>query len=113
MRNMSFMLTTEQFKNRTKIVTRRLGWWFLEHGDTVQAVEKGMGLKKGETVVKLGLIYIISTHPQQLDLITEKEVAREGFPGKSPEWFIDMFCKSHKKCTPQTLVNRIYFSYLD
>jgi len=25
-RNMSFMLTTEQIKNRTKTVTRRLGW---------------------------------------------------------------------------------------
>ena len=43
-RNMSFMLTTEQVRNKTKTVTRRLGWWFLKPGEIVNAVEKGMGL---------------------------------------------------------------------
>lgn len=112
MRNMSFMLTTEQFKNKTKTVTRRLGWWFLKHGDTVMGVEKGMGLKKGEKIVRLGPIYIMSTYPEPLIEITQKEVILEGFPDKSPEWFIDMFCKSHKKCTPKTIVNRILLKYL-
>ena len=46
-RNMSFALTTEQFKARTKTVTRRFGWWFLKPGDVVRGVEKAMGLKPG------------------------------------------------------------------
>ena len=40
-RNMSFMITKEQVRNRTKTVTRRLGWAFLKPGDIVNAVEKG------------------------------------------------------------------------
>jgi len=42
MRNMSFSMTTPQFKTRTKTVTRRLGWWFIQPGDLVYGVEKGM-----------------------------------------------------------------------
>jgi hypothetical protein len=45
--NMSFSLTTQQARDKTKDVTRRLGWWFLEPGDIVQQVEKARGLKKG------------------------------------------------------------------
>ena len=54
MRNMSFMLTTEQIKNRTKTVTRRLGWRNAKPGDVVQPIVKGQGLQKGETVQKIG-----------------------------------------------------------
>ena len=111
MRNMSFILTKQQIIDETKTVTRRCGWWFLERLELVCAVEKGMGLKKGEKIKRLKTIVILSTFPQSLKLITPKEVEREGFPGKSPEWFIDMFCSSHKKCFPETIVNRIHFKY--
>lgn len=111
MRNMSFMLTTEQIRNRQKTVTRRMGWNRLSHGELVQAVENGMGLKKGETMKKLCVIRVVSKTKQRLNEIDSKEVALEGFPGKSPEWFIDMFCKSHKGCTPETIINRIEFEY--
>ena len=47
-RNMSFALTTKQIEDETKDVTRRNGWWFLKPGDQIWAVEKCMGLKKGE-----------------------------------------------------------------
>ncbi len=53
MRNMSFMLTTQQMQDRTKDVTRRVGWWFLKPGDVIMAVEKGMGLKKGEKIKRM------------------------------------------------------------
>lgn len=46
-RNMSFTLTIEQMRARTKTVTRRKGWAFLKPGDLVWAVVKGMGLKPG------------------------------------------------------------------
>ncbi len=111
MRNMSFMLTTEQTKNRSKTVTRRLGWKFLKPGDQVMAVEKSQGLKKGEKIKRICVLVIISNTPEMLCKITPAEVTMEGFPGKSPEWFIDMFCRSHKNCTPETYVNRIEFKY--
>lgn len=42
MRNMSFALTKRQVLERTKTVTRRLGWEKLRPGDLVRAVEKGV-----------------------------------------------------------------------
>ena len=45
---MSFMLTTNQIIDETKDVTRRNGWENLKPGDRLRAVEKAMGLKKGE-----------------------------------------------------------------
>jgi hypothetical protein len=112
MRNMSFMLTTEQIRNRTKCVTRRMGWGFLKPGDLIQAVEKGMGLKKGEKIKKLCVIRITDVTKIELDRITNIGVVMEGFPGKSPQWFVEMFCKSHKGCTPESFVNRIEFEYV-
>jgi hypothetical protein len=53
MRNMSFSLTTPQVYAGTKTVTRRLGWRFAKAGQRVCAVEKGMGLKKGEKVKRI------------------------------------------------------------
>ncbi len=58
-RNMSFSMTTAQFRARTKTVTRRLGWWNLKPGDVIMGVEKAMGLKKGEKVKRLGRIRIV------------------------------------------------------
>jgi hypothetical protein len=49
-RNMSFSMTTEAVRNRSKTVTRRLGWWGLQPGTILQAVEKAQGLRKGEHV---------------------------------------------------------------
>jgi len=111
MRNMSFMLKPQQIIDETAFATRRLGWWFLKRLDLVCAVKKGMGLKKGEKVVRLKTIIILSTYPQELNKITVRDVELEGFPGKSPEWFIDFFCTSHKRCFPNTIVNVINFTY--
>lgn len=58
MRNMSFMHTKEQFRARTKFVTRRVGWWNLNPLDILQGVEKAQGLKKGEKVKPLVLILL-------------------------------------------------------
>lgn len=110
-RNMSFSLTTEQAKNKTKTVTRRIGWWFLRPGDIVQQVEKGMGLKKGEKVKKIHLIRIKNTEWEELQAITDGGVVEEGFRDKSREWFINMF-KKHNHCHRNELVNRIEFEYI-
>jgi len=109
-RNMSFALTTEQFKNKTKTVTRRFGWKFLEPGDIVCGVEKAMGLKKGEKINKLGLIEIVSNTEEPLNAITQADVIKEGFPDWTPDQFVDMLVK-HYKIQPDKKVNRIEFKY--
>ncbi len=63
-------MTTDPFRARSKTVTRRFGWWFLKPGDVVCGVEQSRGLKKGERVVRLGLIRIVSTRSEPLNAIT-------------------------------------------
>ena len=111
-RNMSFAMTTEQIKNRTKTVTRRFGWWFLKPGEIVCAVEKGMGLKKGEKVKRLGLIRVVSVRKEPLIAISVHDVAREGFPEMTPFQFCLMLVK-HYKCSASDDINRIEFEYVD
>ena len=110
-RNMSFALTTEQFKARTKTVTRRFGWWFLKPGDVVRGVEKSMGLKPGEKIKPLGEIRIVSTRPEPLVAITREDVVLEGFPDWTPEQFVAMLV-DHYGVAPNAHVNRIEFEYI-
>lgn len=111
-RNMSFMLTTEQFRNRTKTVTRRNGWKFLKPGDIVCAVEKSQGLKRGETVKRLGLIRIVSVRREPLNHITKQDCIDEGFPDWSPQQFV-RFYADHNRIDIWEPVTRIEFEYID
>lgn len=110
-RNMSFSITTDQVRNKTKFVTRRLGWWFLKPGDIVNTVEKAMGLKKGEKIKRINQIRIVSTRGEPLHDITVEDVTKEGFPWWTIRDFVEMFCE-HNKCEPSERVNRIEFEYL-
>jgi hypothetical protein len=117
-RHISFFLTQRQFRERTKTVTRRLGWKTVKPGDILVAVEKGQGLKKGEKVVILGRIRVTDAEQERLDRMTwlprygEDECRREGFPDMTPAEFVEMFCH-HNKCEPSGSVTRIAFEYLD
>jgi len=118
-RNMSFALTTEQIRNRTKTVTRRIGWGKLVPGDTVNACTKCMGLRKGEKLEKLALLYITSVTKEPLSRMIldgdygASEAAKEGFPGWSGEQFVEMFVEHMPtKFGAGTLVNRIEFEYV-
>jgi hypothetical protein len=136
LRNMSFMLTTDQIRNRTKTVTRRLGWKFLKPGDLIRAVEKCQGLKKGETMKPLAVLRVESVSRERLDRLEaeaiygEQECRAEGFPKMSPMEFVSMFCATHKvpdtrawglprakrqpfPMLPCDEVTRIEFSYVD
>lgn len=113
-RNMSFFLTTEQYLNGSKTVTRRLGWKFAKVGDICNGVEKCQGLKKGEKVVRLGQHKWVSLRWERLDkMITNpsygaREVIKEGFPSLLPQEFVMMFC-DHHKIMPETPVHRMEF----
>lgn len=116
MRNISFSLTTPQFIDGTKDVTRRFGWWFLRPGDRLCAVEKAMGLKKGEKMNRLGVIEIVSTRGEPLDTMTKnldygfEEVRREGYPfgTEFPSVFVETLCR-HYGVEPSKICNRIEF----
>ena len=121
MRNMSFSLTTPQVRARAKTVTRRLGWKFARAGDVYCAIEKGQGLKKGEKIVRICTIRVVSARSERLDRMTTDldygfaETAREGFPNGHPRHFpsefVGMFC-AHNGCDPFVIVTRIEFEYL-
>ena len=104
-------MTTEQVMHRTKWVTRRFGWWFLRPGDELCAVKKAMGLKKGEKVVRLAAIRVVSTRPEPLNAITKAECIAEGFPHFEPADFIRMLT-AHYRCAEDATVNRIEFEYI-
>jgi len=126
-RLMSFSKTTRQVQEGTKDITRRLGWGFLRTNDLLWPVHKCMGFSKGEHPIRLREkpIVVVHTRWQRLDSLIHqpgvffyneeqawKDVEREGFPGKSPAWFVDMFCELNK-CERDVLVNRIVFRYQD
>ena len=108
---MSFSLTKDAILNRTKTVTRRLGWDSLQPGDKLNAVEKVMGLKKGEKVNVLARIRVVSIRREPLFAVTESDIEKEGFPNMSKDKFIAFFQK-HMKCKTTEMVNRIEFEYL-
>lgn len=118
MRNMSFALTMAEIIAGTKTVTRRLGWADLRAGERVQPVKKGMGLKLGERVERLrGPVLIVSARREPLRAVLDddeygrQECIFEGFPELTPAQFVEMFCATHRGCTPVTDVTRIEFSY--
>ena len=115
MPNMSFFLTTRQFIEDEKDVTRRVGWGNLKPNDTFTAVKKQQGLKPGEKIVKLGECICISNTPEPVDEIVRRpyrngskrsEMEREGFPQMTAEQFVTFFCK-HMNVIPSTIINRI------
>ncbi len=112
MRNISFALTTDQVRARSKTVTRRLRWLKLKAGDRLQAVVKGMGLKPGETVDRICVIEVVSVRREPLNDIEAADVRREGFPTMTRREFIEMFCRN-MKCDATTIVTRIEFKYVD
>ena len=115
MRNMSFSMTTEAVRRHEKTVTRRLGWWDLKPGTVLQACEKCQGLKKGEKVVKLAVIRVVSVTREPLHYVLdypESEIAREGFGQMRRRAFMNMFMQANT-CWEFTPVNRIEFEYVD
>jgi len=116
---MSFAMTTQQVRARTKTVTRRVGWKDLPRRTWVQPVVKGQGLKRGESVEKIGgPIRIVNIRRERLDALLEDEtygraeVIAEGFPDMTPAEFLAMFCQ-HNDCKPSTRVTRIEFEYTE
>lgn len=99
---MSVALTLDQVRARTKTVTRRHNdtWKNLKLGDRLTLIEKGMGLKKGETQRPVTDVEIVDVRIEPLHLLCDDaygwaEVAAEGFPDMPPADFVAMWLEAH------------------
>lgn len=120
---MSFALTTEQFRDQSKTVTRRSGWLHAKVGDVVQGVKKCQGLKPGEKIEPLGMIRLTDIRREPLCRLTDdlgygfSETTREGFPEGHPKHFpsvfVEFFCGSHRGTTPDSEITRIEFEHIE
>lgn len=115
-RLISFAMTTQQVRDRQKTVTRRLGWARSKPGERLTGCEKVQGRKRRDgtvdPLVRICDVELVDVRREPLDSITPEDVDREGFPGWTPEQFVAFFCE-HMNCTPDTLVTRLEFRYLD
>lgn len=109
-RLMSVALTEQAVRERRKTVTRRLGWTFLQPGDRITLCRKVMGRRKGEPLVRICDVQIISVRRERLGSITPDDVCREGFDCSVAE-FVAFFYR-HMGARPEDEVTRIEWEYL-
>ena len=118
MRRMAFSHTTPQVLDRSKTVTRRMGWRYLRPGDLIQAVEKSRGLRKGEQARPLAVLRVVSVKVEPLSRLAtdaryaEDELPREGVPCWSRDEFIEMFMRVNRLTSTAVEVTRIEFEYV-
>jgi len=119
MRLMSFSLTTPQILDRSKTVTRRIGWRFLKPDDLVQAVEQARGRRRGQAPRRLAVLRIVDVRVESLARLktdaryAEDELPREGFPCWTRDEFLETFCRTHGLKSAFCDVTRIQFEYVD
>jgi hypothetical protein len=109
---MSVPLTEGAVRERRKTVTRRVGWHHARAGMRLTLCRKVLGRKPNEPLVRLADVEIVSVRRERLDAITEEDVAREGFDGHSPAWFVAFF-KAEMGVEADTAVTRIEWRYLE
>lgn len=112
-RLLSCAFTERPVVDRVKTVTRRRGWTFLKPGDRLTLCRKVMGRRPGEPLVRIAEVQVVSVRRERLGDITADEVAREGFPGMTPEEFVDRFFVTAQRIRPDDLVTRIEWVYID
>lgn len=97
MRRMSFAITTQQVRDRSKTVTRRDGWENAQPGEHLLAIEKGMGLPKGSKHVVLDEIIVVDARRESIFCIVDEPngCALEGFPDMTGDEFVEMYCTAN------------------
>lgn len=111
-RLMSVSMTEDAVRSRIKTVTRRKGWVNLKPGDRLTLCRKVMGRRRGEPLVRIVDVEVVSVRREPLEQITAEDVAREGFPGMSPEEFIQQFFVDAQGIQPNAEVTRIEWAYI-
>src|SRR5690606_16125326 len=88
-RLMSVAHTEQAVRDRTKTVTRRVGWRFLKAGDTLTLCRKVMGRKPGEPLEPICDVEVVDVRREPLTAMLDEDVAREGigpFDERFDEW---------------------------
>lgn len=118
-RLMSVSMTTDAVIERRKTVTRRKGWMFLKPGDRLTLCRKVQGRKRGEPLERLAEVEVVDVRRESLALLTTEwdygwaDVAREGFPGLVPTYFVQQFFVDAQGMSPLDDVTRIEWRYLE
>lgn len=114
-RLMSVTLTEDAVRDRSKTVTRRLGWAKLKPADRLTLCRKVMGRRRADgsvdPLVRIAEVEVVSVRREPLSSIGPGETALEGFPDMTGGAFIEFFCQ-HMRCAPDTLVTRIEWRYV-
>jgi hypothetical protein len=110
LRNISCFLTQDQVRDRSKTVTRRVGWADALPGQLLRVVVKSQGLKRGESIEPLAIVELVSVRRERLNAIDGEDCRREGFPDLTAPEFVSMFCR-HMKVTPDVEVTRLEWRY--
>lgn len=102
MRLLSVSKTIPQCRAGTKTVSRRVNWLHARVGMQLMLVEKGQGLKPGESIVRIRPVELIDVRREPINrLIDDLEYGRrecvlEGFPPphekSDPLVFYQFFC---------------------
>jgi len=135
-RLMSVAFTKDAVRTRQKTVTRRKGWWTDKHGrrlllpgDHLVLCEQVMGRKKGEPLVRIAEVEVLSVRREPLCAVagpyvlnvpndqnagcTWPEVIAEGFPDMDPHDFMRRFFIDAQGIGVMDDVTRIKWRYLD
>lgn len=112
-RLMSVAFTEQAVRARTKTVTRRKGWRNLRPGDRLTLCRKVMGRRRGEPLVRIAAVEVVSVSREPLNQITDDEVVKEGFPGMARDEFVSRFFVAAQGIDPNEEITRIEWVYLD
>ncbi|EUA38272.1 ASCH domain-containing protein [Mycobacterium avium] len=80
---MSVSLTEAQVVARTKTVTRRMGWRNQTAGERLTLCRKVMRRRRGEPLVRIVDVEVVSVRREPLAAITDDDCVLEGFPQMS------------------------------
>jgi hypothetical protein len=111
MPNLSCFYTQPQVRDRSKTVSRRLGWKSAKPGLVVKLIVKGQGLKRGEKIEVMAIVEIVSVRFEPLEAITQADCVLEGFPHYSPADFVKMFSTGINRVAPSEIVTRLEWKY--
>jgi len=109
---MSVSHTEQQVEDRSKSMTRRLGWKMVRVGDHLTLCRKVMGRKPGEPLVRITEVEITAIREERLWEISHEDVIAEGFPDWSTDQFIEFFCRQFK-VQEWVVVTVLEWRYLD
>jgi hypothetical protein len=110
---MSVALTEAAVRDRSKTVTRRLGWTFLKPGDRLTLCRKVMGRKAGEPLVRIAEVEVVDVRRERLSAMTDDDVAREAVDilATTAAGWVRWFAYT-MRCPEDAEVTRIEWRYL-